>query len=86
MWPPPHRVWHGLKRNDRACWYWNRGSRVWSRERVYGFAYDRKEEAEKDLLIAAASVTPLTPGVEQLGEVRVSRQLVPLVRVDMSDI
>jgi hypothetical protein len=86
VWPPPHSTWKGLKRKDRGMWYWDRRLKTWSRDRNYGFSYDTKAEAENDILIAATAITDLTPGGEQIGSVRISRQLVPLVRVGMSDL
>jgi len=86
VWPPPHATWNGLKHKDRGMWYWDRRNRTWGREKQYEWAYDTKAEAENDILIAAVAVTHLSPGAEQMGTVRISRQLVPLVKVDMSEV
>lgn len=83
VWPPPHSTWNGLRHKDRGMWYWDRRLKTWSRDKNYGSSYDTREEAENDILFAAAARTDLSPGGEAIGKVRTSRQLVPLLKVGM---
>ena len=85
VWPPPHSTRKGTKRDDRAMWYWNDRVKVWT-SKEHGTAYESRAEAEEKAVVAAATSTERAPHADALGLVRTSRQLVPLVRVDMSEV
>lgn len=78
VWPPPHPGFKGARKRDRAMWYWNDLIRAWG-EKLDVCGYKTRKEAEDVAFVAATLVTKKSPGVEQIGKVRTSRQLVGLV-------
>ena len=86
VWPPPHSTWTGGSRRDRGMWYWVEHFREWSSKKENGTAYETRQEAQDKAVIAAVARTQMSPNAEQFGKVRTSRQLVQLVRVDMSEV
>jgi hypothetical protein len=76
-WPPPHWRPGAKKKGDRASWYWNEARKDWV-DFWEATEYPTRAAAEDREFIVAVTRAEMSPNLEQLGRVKVTRRVVPL--------